>query len=122
MLYRHYLDAKPIAMQGIGLKGVKKRILVGPLTGAPNFVIRIFTVEKNGYTPHHSHPYEHGIVILEGKGKALMDDKELEIGAGCACTIAPNVPHQIVNNSDSDLVFICVVPAGADSDAIRNKS
>lgn len=119
MLYQHYLHAKPIEVTGVGSKGVIKRVVAGPNMGTPSFVMRIFTIEKDGYTPHHAHPYEHGIVVLKGNGKVLLDDREYEIGSGSVITIPPNVPHQIVNGSDSELAIVCVVPAGADPDAVQ---
>ncbi len=119
MIYRHYTDAEAIPVEAVGTRGVVKRVVAGPHTGAPNFVVRVFTVEQKGYTPHHMHPYEHGIVILEGEGKVLIDKEEHRVSAGSVVTVPPNMPHQVVNDSDSELVLVCVVPAGVDSDALR---
>jgi len=121
MVYRHFSDAEAIPVEGVGVKGVAKRVVAGPLTGAPNFVIRVFTVEQKGYTPHHSHPYEHGIVILKGEGKVLIGEEEHEVSEGSVVTVPPNMPHQVVNNVSPELVLVCVVPAGVDPDAVRNE-
>ncbi|MEW7976773.1 MAG: hypothetical protein AB2814_04835 [Candidatus Sedimenticola endophacoides] len=47
----------PIHMEGVA--GATKQVPVGRADGAPNFSIRVFTLEPGGHTPHHSHETEH---------------------------------------------------------------
>jgi quercetin dioxygenase-like cupin family protein len=59
-----------------GAKNVYIRWLVSEKDGAPNFYLRMFRVEKGGYTPYHSHPYEHEVYVLSGSGIVKIDSKE----------------------------------------------
>ena len=56
----------------IGAKGVQVQWLLAQPEGAPNFALRRFTLEPNGQTPLHSHPWEHEVYVLQGGGAAVM--------------------------------------------------
>ena len=59
-----------------GAQGCSIRWLVGEAEGAPNFAMRQFEVAVGGHTPKHSHPYEHEVFVLEGRGVVLEGDIE----------------------------------------------
>lgn len=50
------------------------------------------------------------IYILQGKGKALYDDREEELYTGVCHYCPKGHSHSIINNSDEDLIFFAVVP------------
>ncbi len=89
---------------------VKKRILIGPAQGAPHYVMRLFTLGKDGATPYHAHPWEHEAFIVRGKCTIRSEDKEFNLVAGDFAYVPANDPHQFINAGDDDLEFICVVP------------
>ena len=60
-------NANPVDMDGV--EGVSMRVLLGREHGMPNFSMRHFVVEPNGHTPHHSHDYEHQVVVMAGEGE-----------------------------------------------------
>lgn len=78
--------------------------------GAPNFALRRIVLKKGGFSPHHSHNYEHEIYVLSGKGKAILEGKEYQLNEGSFILIKPNQVHQIINNEDRDFIFLCIVP------------
>ena len=80
---------------------------------APNFYLRRFTVQKDGYSPKHSHPYEHEVYCLAGKGKVLIGGEWHNFEKDYVIFVPPNVIHQFVNTGDSELIFLCVIPANA---------
>ena len=94
-----------------GASGAKIRMLVGPDDGATNFHMRQFEVEPGGHTPHHSHDYEHEILVLGGTGTARSAQGDHPIRKGDVIFIAPNEVHQFVNPGPDPLSFICLIPA-----------
>ena len=89
---------------------ILKRVLIGPKDNAPNFVMRVFTLEPGASTPYHTHPWEHEAFVLEGKLKVKSKDKEYEIEKESFAFIEPNEEHQFINIGDTKASFICVIP------------
>jgi quercetin dioxygenase-like cupin family protein len=106
---RHYLDVQGETFFS-GARGVCKRTLIGKADSAGTFYLRHFTIEPSGYTPRHSHPWEHEIYVISGSGYAVAGGERSEIGEGMALFIPPEVEHQI-NASGEGLVFLCIIPA-----------
>jgi quercetin dioxygenase-like cupin family protein len=106
------IPGQPMQMEGV--KDVSMRIMVGRSDGAPNFAMRHFTVEPGGFTPRHSHNYEHEVYIVEGTGRIEQDGEFREIRAGDVIFVQPNKTHQFVNNSTQPMKFLCLVPVTFD--------
>lgn len=102
-------ETTPVNMDGI--KGVIKQVPIGKADGAPNFSIRVFTLEPGGHTPHHAHESEHVNYILEGNGVAMEGDTPRPIRQGDYLLVKPHEVHQYRNTGDSPLVFMCMVPS-----------
>jgi quercetin dioxygenase-like cupin family protein len=94
-----------------GASDVKMRMLIGPDEKAPNFHMRHFQVAPGGHTPHHTHDYEHELLVLKGAGIAKSAEGDRPIRAGDAVFVPANEKHQFVNGGDEPLEFICLVPA-----------
>lgn len=88
---------------------VLKRVFISK-DEAPNFVMRLFTLQPYGATPFHSHPWEHEVFVVEGKLKVVSEKGETIAEKGCFVYVAPNELHQFVNVLDEPSSFICVVP------------
>jgi quercetin dioxygenase-like cupin family protein len=91
-------------------KGVKVRWLISKETGAENFAMRLFEVEPGGYTPLHSHPWEHEIFILKGEGTIRGGEEERNFKEDDVIFIAIEEKHQIRNTGEKKLKFICLIP------------
>ena len=80
--------------------------------GSSNFAVRHFEIEPNGYSPHHSHPWEHEIFVLEGKGTVIGDKetKPLSISPGDSISIPADDTHQIRNSGKKTLKLLCIIP------------
>ena len=107
------VDQQPVEMEGA--HGCRVRWLLGESEGAPNFAMRQFEVAPGGYTPKHSHPYEHEVFVLEGTGEALDGDVPRPLKAGDVVYVAPGDVHQFRNTGNSPLKFLCLVPNSASS-------
>jgi quercetin dioxygenase-like cupin family protein len=93
-----------------GVKGVFIRVLVGPDHGAPHFVMRRFRVAPGGHTPHHAHPWEHEVFVLNGTGEIAAPDGPRPLAAGDAVFVPGDEQHQFRNTGPDDLEFLCVIP------------
>jgi quercetin dioxygenase-like cupin family protein len=96
------------------VRGVEKRILIGPKQGAPHFVMRHFTIAPRGHSPEHAHPWEHEVYVLAGRGRVRYDDAATDVRPGDFVFVAPMDKHQFVNAGDEPFEFICVVPLAGD--------
>ena len=105
------IESRPVEMAGA--HGCTVRVLVGPVDGAPNFAMREFQVQPGGFTPHHQHPYEHEVFVLEGQGVVLEGEQEHPLQAGDVIFVQPNELHQFRNTGSQPMKFLCLVPNSA---------
>ena len=91
-------------------RGVSMKVLISEKQGAPTAVLRVFDVAPGGYTPFHTHDWEHMVYVLQGKGIVREGDKEHPLDQGTYVLVEPGEEHQFVNRGDDVLRFICVVP------------
>jgi quercetin dioxygenase-like cupin family protein len=67
-------------------------------------------VAPGGYTPRHSHPYEHEVFVLEGAGVVFEGETAHPLKAGDVVFVVPGEVHQFRNTGDRPLKFLCMVP------------
>jgi quercetin dioxygenase-like cupin family protein len=108
----HYSEADSRSFDSDAVKGVTGRVVIGKADGADNYCMRFFEISENGYSPKHSHDWEHEIIIHSGKGDVLWDGKWIPVSTGYTIFIPPNEEHQIRNNGKDLLVFACIIPEG----------
>ena len=104
--------AHPVTIEGA--QGVSMRMLIGPKDGASNFHMRHFTVEPGGRTPHHSHDYEHEVLVLAGCGVVHSPQGEQPFKLNDVVFVPANQAHQFRNTGDEPCEFICLIPAPRD--------
>jgi len=78
--------------------------------GSKNFSVRHIQIESGGYSPHHSHPWEHEIFVLEGSGTAVGEKGVQSISVGDLISIPGEEMHQIKNTGKSALKILCMIP------------
>lgn len=93
MKHIHYLDEQPETVDVDGAKGVVIRHVISEKDGAPNFNMRVLSIEPGGESPNHSHPWEHEFFILRGSGVGVVDNKETPIRPGDAIFVPAGVQH-----------------------------
>ena len=95
-----------------GAKDVYKQVPLSKKDGAPNFSFRVFTIEPNGHTPFHKHPFEHLNYVIEGSGALVTEEgKEREVKQGDFVLVLPDEKHQYKNKSSKNpFMMICAVP------------
>lgn len=110
MKLKHYSQ---IPLEEVTMEGAKKaniRWLISEKDKAPNFAMRMFEVEPGGFTPYHSHSWEHENFIVEGTGVLVTEDGELPFKQGDVIFIDPFMKHNYKNTGDTTLKFLCLVP------------
>jgi quercetin dioxygenase-like cupin family protein len=100
---------KAIVMEGAS--GASRQTPIGKADGAPNFSIRVFTLEPGGHTPHHTHESEHLNFVLSGSGVAMEGGTPRDIREGDFILVKPHELHQYRNTGGEQLVFMCMVPS-----------
>jgi quercetin dioxygenase-like cupin family protein len=106
----HYTDV-PAEEVEQGAKGVRIRWVITESTGARNFVMRHFEIAAGGYTPHHEHPWEHEVFVLEGKGVVTGGAEERDFGKGDVIFVPPGERHQFRNTGTATLQLLCLIPS-----------
>jgi quercetin dioxygenase-like cupin family protein len=95
-----------------GAKNAFKQLPVSKKDGTPLYSFRVFTLEPEGHTPFHSHPFEHVNYVIQGQG-IFRNEMEEEKGLkqGDFALVLPNEKHQYKNKSTSEpFIMICAVP------------
>lgn len=109
-----YKNAVAHEFNNDAVQGVTGRVVIGKDDEADNFCMRVFTVEPGGFTPRHSHEWEHEVFVHSGIGKVFQDGEWREVTSGTAVFIPGNEEHQFMNGGGEDFVFICMIPSGVD--------
>jgi len=112
MIHKNYKDIKPRHFETDAIKGVSGRVVIGNKTGANNFCMRVFEFSPDGYTPKHSHDWEHELFFHSGSGEVYGNGQWNPVQAGSVVFIPPNEEHQIRNSGQDLLVAVCLIPAG----------
>ncbi len=102
----HYFDVKPTHES----PGVAEYDVITADDGAPNFCMRVFEVEAGSSTPSHSHPWEHEVFVISGRGVVVGEEGGTEIAKGSVVFIAPDENHCLVNKGHDPLRFVCLIP------------
>jgi len=102
-------DFREIESQ-VSAPGVTMRVVIGPEQGAPFFNMRIFEVQPGHATPHHSHWWEHEVLVLSGHGFVKTEQGEVMVGHGSTVFVPGGEMHQFRNAADEVLRFVCLVP------------
>jgi quercetin dioxygenase-like cupin family protein len=92
------------------VKGVSKRVLIGPKEGGEGFAMRYFEVQPGGNSAFEHHPEIHQVFVVRGRGKVLMGIEYHDIAEGDVVYIGPNEQHELRAGPDGPLGFIRVAP------------
>jgi len=92
------------------VRDAEKRVLIGPKQDAPTFSMRKFTLGEGGFSPYHSHPWEHEVYVLDGHGEVRFAGGSRPVEPGDFVLVPPNDEHQFANTGSGALTFLCMVP------------
>lgn len=92
--------------------GVSIRYLVLEEFGAPGFEMRYFELEPGASSSEDLHPYEHEVFVVRGRGALLLEGRRYALRPHDAVLIEPDERHQLLQEGDEPLGFLCIVPNG----------
>jgi len=90
--------------------GVRIRWLIDEKSGAPNFAMRQFEIAPGGYTPLHTHDWEHEVFILVGSGIVAGNDGKSPFAPGDVIFMPGGEAHQFRNTGTDPVSMLCLVP------------
>ncbi len=105
------ITKSPVEVEGA--KDVDIRWLISKADGAENFAMRMFELQPDGFTPLHTHPHEHEVFVIEGRGVFVFEGKEYPFNTDFVIFVPGGKEHCFRNIGDSVLRFLCIIPAGA---------
>lgn len=108
----HYTDVPAKKFTGDNVQDVEGRVVIGQADCAENFCMRVFTITPGGFTPCHSHDWEHEIFVHSGTGKVYQNGDWQEIAGGSVIFIPGGEKHQLKNGGNENFVFVCLIPSG----------
>jgi quercetin dioxygenase-like cupin family protein len=85
------------------------RVLVGGQEGWDDYVMRVITLEPNGYTPRHQHDWAHINYVIDGEGTIMIDGKDTDVAPGAYAFVPGNTIHQYKQRGDKPFTFMCIV-------------
>ena len=113
MRIKQYAEVEATHFETEAAKGVAARVVIGKKDDAENFFMRAFTISPGGFTPRHSHGWEHEMFIYAGDGEIYGNGQWNRIRAGNVVFIPANEEHQMKNTGEEKLIVVCLVPASA---------
>jgi mannose-6-phosphate isomerase-like protein (cupin superfamily) len=98
-------------------------ILVSEKTvGSKNLAMGVNETYVGGQVPPHKHEKEEEVMFfLQGKGKFITEDEEIELRPGICVYNPPGAIHSIVNTGDEVLKFIWIYSPQLESHMIKDK-
>ncbi|HNR64882.1 MAG TPA: cupin domain-containing protein [Atribacterota bacterium] len=97
-------------MEMEGAKNVKVRWLISDKDNAKNFAMRLFEIGEGGFTPYHTHDWEHEVFVLEGEGEVKIEEKVYPIKKDSVVLVDPRIIHGFRNTGKDMLKFLCLIP------------
>jgi quercetin dioxygenase-like cupin family protein len=108
-----YSEVAPVFFDNGEAKRVAIRVVIGKADGAANSCMRVFEIREGGYTPRHSHSWEHQMFFHAGQGEVFCDGRWHAVKTGSAVLVPGNLEHQIRNSGTEALVIVCLLPSSA---------
>ncbi len=110
MKHMHYTEVEEEIPAEEGVKDTTIRWLISEKDGAENFAMRVFVIQPDGHTPHHTHDWEHELFMLDGELILRSGDDRKSFKPGDFAYIEPNELHQMRNESGKEARVMCLVP------------
>lgn len=87
--------------------GAERHTLIGAEEGAGEVELRYFRIPAGASSARERHAHEHAILVLEGRARVLLGDREHDAGPGDAVFVASDEEHRLTAVGDAPLGFLC---------------
>jgi quercetin dioxygenase-like cupin family protein len=95
--------------RGMGWKGVSRWVLASPEAVQADYELRYFEIEPAGYSSLEKHRHVHFVVVLRGRGRALVGEHVLHLSPFDALHVPALTPHRWLNEGPERFGFLCPV-------------
>jgi mannose-6-phosphate isomerase-like protein (cupin superfamily) len=85
-----------------------QQTLAGADQGLKTFEVWRVSLTPGTEIPPYRHPAEVAVLTMQGTGRVLVDEKQVDIRPDTTLVIPKGVPRQICNTGGEDLVFLLV--------------
>jgi quercetin dioxygenase-like cupin family protein len=94
-------------------RAINRQVL---LKGDSSFPVemRYFEIGPGGYSTLERHEHTHFVMIIRGKGKALVGEEIVGLGELDVFSVPPQTWHQLYAEHDQPLGFLCMVATKRD--------
>jgi len=107
------VDVREYKQEGTApFKDVTRQVLFEP-EGLPA-QLRYFEVAAGGWTTLERHAHVHAVMVIRGKGQALVGDRAYDIAIHDLVTVPSMTWHQFHAAPDEPLGFLCLVASDRD--------
>jgi len=72
--------------------------------------MRFFELAPGGHSRLETHPQEHEVIVIQGKGRVQIEDDTYDVEPFDAVFIEGGTLHQFSNPNEESFGFICVIP------------
>ncbi len=110
MIVENASNVPVIKVNSSEAKFTSMKALVSKEEGWEGYVMREVEVLESGYTPKHSHPWQHINYMIEGDGELTIDGKVKKVTPGSFAYVPSGSLHQFRNAGKGIFKFICIVP------------
>jgi quercetin dioxygenase-like cupin family protein len=76
--------------------------------------LRYFEVEAGGYSSLERHHHAHAIMVIRGRGRALVGHRILDLATHDLVKVPPLIWHQFRADAEEAFGFLCMVDCGRD--------
>jgi quercetin dioxygenase-like cupin family protein len=98
---------------GTHFRDITRQVLFGEEEGLPT-QLRYFEMAPGGYSTFERHEHVHAVMILRGRGQALVGDAVHDVAEKDLVYIEPMTWHQFQAADDASLGFLCLVDCSRD--------
>jgi quercetin dioxygenase-like cupin family protein len=99
---------------GTNFAGITRQLLFDGGEGL-GCELRYFEVAPGGYSSLERHGHAHAIMVIRGRGRALVGDRILDLGTHDLVRVPPRTWHQFRANGTDPFGFLCMVDCGRDA-------
>lgn len=108
------VQPEPYKLPSDDWAAVVRHVIVGHRGEETKFHVRYFEIAPGGSTSLEKHQHAHVVIGIRGKGQIRAGTAVYELNFLDTLYIAPNTPHQLINETDEPFGFFCLVDAERD--------
>lgn len=99
--------------EGTHFKSITRQTLFSDADDQP-CELRYFEVQPGGHSTFERHVHTHAILILRGRGLAVVGNQVFDVGAMDLLHVGPQTWHQLIAADEEAMGFLCQVPCDRD--------